>query len=339
MGHYTWGKPCRLTRRRLMTCLAAMAGTAAAAGYLSSAGVAHAATGSPGEERRFLIGFAQDTMANDWRAAQVADVAQALSQHPEVTFISTDAEGDTAVNIRDIDDLVDRGVNLLMVSPRDHQLMAPAIAGVFRRGIPVLLLSRRIESEDYTAFIGPDDRAIGRRAAAVMAEALGGQGRVLMLQGVPTTTTAMDRTKGFYEGLADHPGITVAAAVPANYLRADAILAVEQVLATGIAFDGLYAQNDSMAEGARMALRAAGIDPKSVPTVGIDYIPEARRAIRAGEQYASFTYPTGGPEAARVALDILYHRPFPRQLAVESVLVTRDTVDTVAPVFEETGGR
>jgi len=88
-----------------------------------------------------------------------------------------------------------------------------------------------------------------------------------------------------------------------------------------------------MAAGARLALMGAGIDPKSIPLVGIDYIPEAREAIRAGEQYASFTYPTCGDVGADIALRILRGEAVPRQIEVPSQMVTQDNVDQVESIF------
>jgi len=285
------------------------------------------------EERHYLVGFAQDTLANDWRVAQVEEMAAALAAHPEVEFVYTDAGGETAQQIMDIEDLVARGVDVLVTSPRDAHALAPVVAMARARGIPVVLLTRRISGDTQSLFIGPDDRAIARRAADYLAERLGERGRVLILQGVPTATTAQQRTEGFLQAIAAHPGIQVVALKTANYLRADAIRAVEETLAEGLEFDAIYAQSDSMASGARLALRRAGIDPANLVIVGIDYITEAREAIRHGEQEASFTYPTCGREGARYVLDLLHGRDVPREVTVESQLVTRTNVERVEPIF------
>ncbi|MCU7921734.1 MAG: LacI family transcriptional regulator, partial [Candidatus Thiodiazotropha sp. (ex Dulcina madagascariensis)] len=82
-----------------------------------------------------------------------------------------------------------------------------------------------------------------------------------------------------------------------------------------------------------MVLSKHGIDPKSIPSVGIDYIRSAREAIRRGEQSASFTYPTGGAEGARMALKILKGEAVPKEIVLESTMVTKDNVDQVEPIF------
>jgi ribose transport system substrate-binding protein len=118
-----------------------------------------------------------------------------------------------------------------------------------------------------------------------------------------------------------------------NYLRADAIRAMEEVIAQGIEFDAIYAHSDSMASGARLALRKAGIDPRRIHIVGIDYIKEAHDAILSGEQDASFTYPTCGKEGAEAILKILKGEKVPKEVIIQSDLVTRQNVDRLKPIF------
>jgi ribose transport system substrate-binding protein len=281
----------------------------------------------------WLVGFAQDHLANDWRAAQAREIREELERHPGVRFLLTDAKGSTAQQVADMEDLVARGVDLLIVSPRDGRVMAPAVASIHGRGVPVVLVTRMVTGEGYTAFVGGDDRGIGREAARFLARRLGGAGRVLVLQGVPSATTAQERTRGFLEGIRDIPGLSIAVLRSADYLRANAASVVEEVLEARIPFDAVFAQSDSMATGARLALRKAGIDPASKPTVGVDYIREARDAIRAGEQEASFTYPTLGKEAAELALRILAGERVPKETVVPSIRVDRGNVDRVEPIF------
>lgn len=285
------------------------------------------------EPRPLAIGFAQDTLANDWRLAQVEELTAALAGQPGVRLSVTDGQGETARQIRDIEDLVYRRVDVLITSPRDGHAMTPALARVYRQGTPVVLLTRRIDSDDYTSFIAPDDAAIARRAARYMAAQLKGRGDILVLQGVPTATTAIARTEAFLAALQDYPQLRISAVKVGNYLRADAIRAMEEVLLQGVPFDAIYAQSDSMAAGARIALRKAGRDPRGLLIVGIDYIAEAREAIRRGEQSASFTYPTCAEEAAAVALAIGRGEAVPKRVVVESIMVTRDNVEQIEPIF------
>ncbi len=285
------------------------------------------------EQPTFRVGFAQDDMANDWRASQVREVAEVFANHPEILFLHTDARGSTPRQMLDIEELVAQGIDLLITSPRDGVVMAPLIAEVYRRGIPVVLLTRAIAGEEYTTFIGADDHQIGRQAARYLAQQLNREGRILVLQGLPTATTTIARTAGFIEELAHYPGLEVAATLPADYLRSRALQQVDYALDRGLKFDAIYAQSDSMAAGARIALLQAGIDPATLPTVGIDYIREAQQAILSGQQQASFTYPTCGREGAEAALALLRGEPVARRQRVESRLITREQALTLEPIF------
>lgn len=292
-----------------------------------------AGAASAKEEKVWRVVFAQDTLANDWRRAQAEGLDKEFRRFPQVRFRYTDAGGNSARQIQDIEDAIAQGDDLLIVSARDAELTAPVVEKAKARGMRVILLSRRVSSSAYDSFIRADNAAIGRQAAQRLVRRLKGKGSILVLQGVATASTAIERTAGFVAEIERSPGIRIAAIKPADYLRDKAVAAVEAALAEGIRFDAIYAQSDSMAAGARLALKGAGIDPKTIPLVGIDYIAEAREAIMNGEQDASFVYPTFVREAAETAVKLLSGKPVPREIVVPSQMVTRDNVARIAPIF------
>jgi len=283
--------------------------------------------------KTFVVGFAQDHMANDWRAAQVRDVKRELDKYPFIKFIMTDSGGNTAQQISDIENMAAQGVDVLITSPRDAAAMTPLLSRIHRQGTPVVLLSRMVEGDNFTTFIGASNIDIATKAAQYLGQRLNGKGRILILQHIPSSTPGRDRTNGFMAEIKKFPGIEIAAIKRADSMRNLAIKRIEEALAENIQFDAIYAQSDSMASGARMALMQAGIDPGSIPTVGIDYITEAHDAIVAGQQDASFTYPTFGKAGAEVAVKILMGEAVPKTIMVESMAVTRDNVADVEPIF------
>lgn len=203
----------------------------------------------------YTVGFAQDTLANDWRRAQVNELAKQFKRHPNIKFIVTDAGGNSAKQIQDIEDLAHQKVDVLITSPRDGRASTPAISHVYKQGIPVVLITRSIISNDYTSKIAPDDYEIASKAAQFIAKKLSGKGNILMLQEVPTATTAIARTKGFLDTIKKYPGLKITAIKVGNYLRSDAIRATEIAIMEKIPFDAIYSQSDSMAVGARLALK------------------------------------------------------------------------------------
>ena len=280
------------------------------------------------------IAFAQDDLGNDWRRAQVTAVKRVLDQYPGVDFRVTDAGGEPAVQALHIDRFVQQGVDVLITSPAQARILDPALKRARKAGVPVILLDRRTTTPAFTSFVHPDNRRITRRLARSLFRRMGDAGRVLMLKGVPGATPTRHRTQAFLAMADDRPNVEVTTRT-ANYLRGDAILAVDRLLrqGEGFPFDAIYAQSDSMAEGARIALRRNGIDPKGLVIAGIDYIRQAQAAIRRGVQDVSFTYPTGGAEGARLALRLLRGEPVPEEVVLESRQVTQDNADHVAPIF------
>lgn len=281
----------------------------------------------------YTVGFAQDTMSNDWRAAQVNALTKAFAKHANIRFIYTNANGQTTKQIQDIEDLIHKKVDILLTSPRDANVMTPVISRAYKSGVPVILITRGIRSEHYTSLVAPDDRQIARNAAKYMARKMKGKGKILMLKGVPTATTAIARTEGFIEEISKYPGIKIVATRNGNYLRSDAIRAIDDVISSGIRFDAIYAQSDSMAAGARLALKKSGLDPTKLIIVGIDYINEARIAIRKGEQTASFLYPTSTTETVNAVLRLIKGKKIPKRIQVQSLLIDQKNVEKIKPIF------
>lgn len=296
---------------------------------LAITGLAAQATAADPE---FIIGFPEDNMSNVWRAAQMNEIRDELAKHPNVKFIMADAGGDVSKNIADIEAMAAEGVDLLFLGPRNPDAIGLVVSRLRKQGVHIVLLTRKLNSDDYDTFISPDDFKIGYEAALFLAEHLGGNGIVLTLEGVPTTTTAIRRKSGFLAGLMNYPSIRIISKV-ADYSQAKAIKVIEGALADGLKFDAIYAHNDAMAAGARMALRKKGIDPGSIPTIGIDFLQETKQAIIKGEQLASFTYPTCGKAGVAAALDILRGKHVPRFIPVPFQLITRDNAGEVESIF------
>lgn len=293
----------------------------------------HNAATSHAEDKHYVVAFSQDTMRNDWRVAQVRELRDALAKYPFIEFKYSDAQGSAANQVLDIERFISEKVDVIVTSPADASATAPVVSSAYKSGIPVVLLSRSVETEDYTTFITGDNYAIGKSAAEFIAKSLNGNANILMLEGISTSSTAQARGKGFVDGVAKYPGMKIVYKDYADYLRGKAIEVVDAALAGGIQFDAIYAHSDSMASGARMALKNAGISPSKILTVGIDYISETKAAIISGNQAASFTYPTYGKEGAEYIVKILAGETVPKNVVVHSVLITNENVNEIEPIF------
>lgn len=278
------------------------------------------------------IAFAQDTMGNDFRKAQVYEVRDAVRKHPELKFVYSDAKGQTSLLIRHINGFIDSKVDLIVVGTNDEKAVVPVIAKAEQNGIPVIILDRGITGNKYTAFINSDNIKIGEMGAKYIAERLRGKGKVLLFEGLQKADVTKLRSKGFMDEITKHKGITVIKRT-GNYLRKDAIVEMEKLIASGEKVDAIFSESDSMLSGARSAMLRHSIDPASVVSVGCDYTSEARDAIRKGTQSGSVLFPLGGTKTAETALKIFQGEKVQKHIVIPVKLITRSNVEQEEPIF------
>ncbi|MBI5007285.1 MAG: substrate-binding domain-containing protein [Nitrosomonadales bacterium] len=283
-------------------------------------------------EGKKVIAFAQDTMANDFRRAQVNEVAAEAARHPQLSFVYSDAQGQTSLLIRQIEQFIEQKVDLLVVGTNDESAVVPVVAKAKASGIPVIILDRGIKGTEYTTFINSDNIKIGAIGAEYIARRLNGKGLVLLFEGLQKADVTQLRSKGFLDEIAKHKGIRVIKRT-GNYLRKDAVVEMEKLVAEGIRVDAIFSESDSMLSGVRMVLNKNRIDPRSIVMVGCDYTSEAQEAIRDGSQSGSVLFPLGGTKSVEIALKIFAGESVPKHIFIPVKLVTRENVEQVKPIF------
>lgn len=285
-----------------------------------------------GAQESKTIVFAQDTMSNDFREAQVFEVRDEVAKFSDLKFSYTDAEGRTSLLIGQIEKSIAQKPDLLIVGTNDAEAVVPAITKVYQSGIPVIILDRGIKGNAYTTFINSDNIQIGRMGAEFIAKKLGGKGSVLLFEGLQKADVTQLRSEGFLDVIQNYPDIRVIKRT-GNYLRRDAIIEMEKLVKKGIKIDAVFSESDSMLSGMRSVLDRYGIDPASMVTVGCDYTSEARDAIRSGRQSASILFPLGGKKSVETARDLLAGKKAPKHIVIPVKLVTNENVEETEPVF------
>lgn len=283
----------------------------------------------PAAGKPWTVGVSQCNLGEPWRVQMNAEIKRAAETHPEIAVIFKDAQNDTLKQRAQIEEFANAGVDLLIVSPKEAAPLTPPVADAYRRGIPVIVLDRRVLGDHFTQFIGADNRSIGREAGAWIARQAaglprvrtGGRARLVELKGLMTSSPAQDRHAGFRAGIKDAP-IEIIFEGDMKWLEPEARREMESALAVHSEIDIVYAHNDPAAHGAYLAARAAGRE-KEIIFVGIDALPhEGQAYVRQGILQASFEYPTGGKEAVASALEILHGRPVPKELLLPSQMFT-----------------
>ena len=241
----------------------------------------------PRQPVKKLVGFSQMEHTGPWRVAETESMkAEAAKRGYEL--IVTDAGGDTAKQVKDVQDLVARGVEAIFLAPREYDGFAPAFEAASGADIPVFLLDREAAGQigkDFVAFIGSNFREEGRRVGDWVAKNSHGRAGIVILEGNRGSSVARDRNEGFMEAIASSPDIRVLASVPADFIRMEGQKRMEELIKQfGKSITAVYAHNDEMALGAIDALKAARMAPgKNVLVVSVDGQRSALQAILAGE--------------------------------------------------------
>ncbi len=278
------------------------------------------------------IAFAQDTMANDFRKAQVFEVRDEIRKFPGIDFEFSDAQGQTSLLIRQIEQFIEKNVDVLIVGTNDENAVVPVVTKAHNAGISVIILDRGIKGSNYTTFINSDNILIGKLGAEYIAKQLNYKGKVLLFEGIQEADVTQLRSKGFLDEISKYPEIKVIKRT-GNYLRKDALIAMEKLVKQGIKVDAIFSESDSMLSGVRMVLNRFKINPSSIIMVGCDYTSEAREAIRSGAQSGSVLFPLGGVKSVEIALKILAGERVPKHIFNPVKLVTQENVNAVEPIF------
>lgn len=303
---------------------------------LASLALAHVSglsAAAPRHGAKYVIGMSQCNLGEPWRVQMNADVRKAADAHPELTVVFKDAQNDTLRQRAQIEEFINSEVDLLIVSPKEAAPLTPPVAEAFKRGIPVIVLDRRVLGASFTQFIGADNRRIGRSAGEWIGRRLadsprvkaGGKARVVELKGLMTSTPGQDRNAGFREALKGRP-IEIVFEADMKWLEPEARKEMESALAVHRDIDLVYAHNDPGAHGAYLAAKAAGRE-RDIVFVGIDALPQEGQAyVRQGVLGASFEYPTGGAEAIANALKLLHGEKVPKEITLPSRVFTRENI-------------
>ena len=275
---------------------------------------------------QWTIGMSQCNLGEPWRVQMNQDIKNAAEDHPEIQVIFKDAQNDSLKQRSQIEEFVSAEVDLLIVSPKEAAPLTPPISAAFKQGIPVIVLDRRILGDDYTCFIGADNKGIGKAAGQWIVEHLAGKGTVVELKGLMTSTPGQDRHSGFLEGIKES-GIEIIFEADMKWLEPQARREMESALARFSEIDLVYAHNDPGAHGAYLAAKAAGRD-KDIIFVGIDGLPhEGQIYVKQGVLSASFEYPTGGKEAIQTAIEMLTGMDVDKEITLASRVFTQKNIE------------
>jgi galactofuranose transport system substrate-binding protein len=278
-----------------------------------------------------VVGFSQMENNGPWRIAETNSIRQEAERRADRFELRvTDARGDTARQVSDVEDLVAQGVDAIFLAPREFEGLAPALQAAREANIPVFLIDREAAGQagrDYVAFLGSNFIQQGERAADWLIANSTGDVGVVELTGTAGSSVARDRAQGFRNKIGAHPRIQIIATQDGDFSRATAQRIMENIIQSrGNQIRAVYAHNDEMAIGAIQALRAAQRRPgQDVLIVSVDGSRDALRAIMAGEMNVSVeSNPRFGPLAFDTLERYLRGEQIPPRIILEDRIFDRN---------------
>lgn len=281
----------------------------------------------------FTIGVSQCSV-DAWREAANNEIGQEALFYNNLNLVFKSVRDDSQQQIADIEQFIEDGVDLLIISPNESSALSPVVEKAYDAGIPVVLYDRKVDSDKYTAFIGGDNRQIGSIAGSYTLSIIDGRKRIALIRGTRGSTADTERYEGFVSVLDQQKisGAAIAVEAYANFTREDARKAMGEILSKTQEedpYDLVFAFNDEMAAGVYDAYVEAGMKKPFI--MGIDALLAADGTgtipyILDGMIDASFIYPTGGNAVISLAHRILMGEPFERENILSTEMVNRTNV-------------
>jgi len=279
-------------------------------------------------EEKFRIGFAQCTGTENWKRATREGMQRELSLHPGTELIYRSANDNSELQVRQIKDLLNQNIDILLVSPNEAKPLTSVVEEAYNRGIPVVVIDRKTNSDLYTAFIGINNYELGKMAGDYVAHVLHDSANIIEVMGLQGSTPTSDRQRGFEESIGRHPQLHIKTRVYGSWLQDKSSAAFLKIKDQLSPKDVVFAQNDPMAVGAYDVYKSMGIE-KSARFFGIDGLPGPDGGIQLVSDkilQATFLTPTGGEEAIATAFNILEKQPYRKENIMPTVVIDSTNV-------------
>lgn len=287
---------------------------------------------SPGKkEKKYVIGVSQCSMTDIWRQSMIRDMEVEALNHPEIELVVMDAIQDNDTQISQIKGFIKKKVDLLIISSNETEPVTPVAVEAYRAGIPTIILDRKINSDEYTTYIGADNYEIGRSIGMYVSSLIKKETTILEIWGRRGSSSATERHQGFVDAMSIDPNVKIRE-LDGYWYRKNAY---EEVLKLDSIedVDIVFAHNDMMALGAREAIEERDSSLVGhVEFIGVDGLLGGGfgvEAVAQGKLDASFYYPTGGGVAIKVAWQILSGQAYTKKYALSTAMIDKTNAGTL----------
>ncbi len=284
---------------------------------------------SSGKQKRHVIGLSQCMLDDAWREAMINDMRIEASNYDDVEIIIKDAQNNNETQIQQIRDLIRQKVDVLIISPYQSEPITAVAEEAYRAGIPTIITDRKVNTDQYTSFVGANNYEIGLAAGNYAAHYLPPNAIILEIWGLTQTSPAQERHKGFVDALREREDLSFRK-IEGQWLVDTARMELRK-LEHPEQIDFVYAHNDMMAIAAREYFMAwDSIRGRDLRIIGVDAVAGAGlEAVEDGRINASFLYPTGGEQVIRTAMRIIQGEPVDKFIPLRTAPVDHQSARTL----------
>jgi ribose transport system substrate-binding protein len=265
----------------------------------------------------YVIGFANAGLGDSWRVVMQHSLMKAASEHADVIkqLIITNGNMDDAKQAADIQDLISRGVDLLIVSANTAKALDPVVTRAMKQGIPVVMVDRRISSDNFVSFVTGSDAMMGRVWAQWIVEKLHGKGNVIMLAGQAGSSVSADRETAAKQVFSQYPDIKVLDTVYSDWSPVKAKQQMQAMIAKyGHTINAVWCAHGLPVAGSIDAFVAAGFKAGEIPPhTTADLNGPLQLALKYKIPMLEIGYPPSmGRTSIDVALKVLNGQTLPK---------------------------
>ncbi|MCS3225191.1 substrate-binding domain-containing protein [Parabacteroides distasonis] len=284
---------------------------------------------SSGKQKKHVIGLSQCMLDDAWRQAMINDMRIEASNYDDVEIIIKGAQNNNETQIQQIRDLIRQKVDVLIISPYQSEPITAVAEEAYRAGIPTIITDRKVNTDQYTSFVGANNYEIGLAAGNYAANYLPPNAIILEIWGLTQTSPAQERHKGFVDALREREDLSFRK-IEGQWLVDTARMELQK-LEHPEQIDFVYAHNDMMAIAAREYFMAwDSIRGRELRIIGVDAVAGAGlEAVEDGRINASFLYPTGGEQVIRTAMRIIQGEPVDKFIPLRTAPVDHQSARTL----------
>lgn len=286
--------------------------------------------GEKGPQIEYLIGMSHPNLSEEWQIIAHEEIKEEADKISHLSVIFTNAGSSTYKQIKDINQLMDYGIDLLIVTVNDVNVLGPLLHTINQQ-IPVIVMDRNVSQYDLSLFIGPDYYSIGKKAGERVVKLLGqAGGKVIEIRGPLESPSVVDMSHGFNHIIQQHPNIKLISSFSGEWLRSQSEEKMRQLLERTKDFDMVFAHNNAMALGAYYASRDNNIHVDCIGVSGL-MSNQYQHYIQEDILNTTFLCPIGGKEAVEYAMDILRgEEDMPKKIILDTIPITKDNEEYIA---------